>query len=172
MEICAGDSTTLTASTSTIGAQINWWNSLSGGILLHTGNTFNTGALFTTTTFYIETESAEGCINSGGRIPVTVIVNPLPAVTLTSDAINNTIYSNQLVTFTAAPSGYDNYEFFMNNNSVQNGTSNTYQTSAIKDGYVIYVIVTEGECKSEVNDSLVIRVIPVANAFTPNGDGR
>ncbi|MFN4233942.1 MAG: gliding motility-associated C-terminal domain-containing protein [Bacteroidia bacterium] len=170
-EICAGDSTILTASTSTTGAQINWWNAATGGVLLYTGTTYNTGALFATTTYYIESESTEGCINSGGRIPVTVIVNPLPVVTLTSDAINNTIYSNQLVTFTASPSGYDNYEFFLNNNSVQSGSSNIYQTSALKDGYVVYVIVTEGECKSEVNDSLVIRVIPVANAFTPNGDG-
>jgi gliding motility-associated-like protein len=170
-EICAGDITTLTASTSTPGAQIHWWNAPNGGTLLYSGTSFNTGALYSTTTYYIEAESIEGCVNSGGRIPVTVIVHPLPVVTLTSDAINNTIYSNQLVTFTASPSGYDNYEFFLNNISVQNGPSNIYQTSAIKDGYVVYVIVTDGECKSELNDSLVIRVIPVANAFTPNGDG-
>jgi len=68
----SGQSTTLTA-TADAGNIIRWFAAASGGAELATGSSFSTGPLTTTTTYYVETTNANGCI-SRERIPVTVTV--------------------------------------------------------------------------------------------------
>ncbi|WP_029269575.1 T9SS C-terminal target domain-containing protein [Flavobacterium sp. KJJ] len=74
--ICSGGQTTLTATT-TGGDVLNWYTVPSGGGAFATNTgTINTGALTTTTTYYIEAVRGGTCINSV-RQPVTVTVLPL-----------------------------------------------------------------------------------------------
>ncbi len=75
--ICIGDETTLTA-TGTGAVGFNVYSASTGGNLL--GTTPLTVSPTQTTTYYVESESASGCINLGGREPVTVTVNDLPIV--------------------------------------------------------------------------------------------
>ena len=70
--INSGQSTTLTA-TADAGNTIRWFSVPSGGTELANGSNFSTGPLNTTTTYYVETTNADGCI-SNGRVPVTVTV--------------------------------------------------------------------------------------------------
>ncbi|WP_431245007.1 hypothetical protein ACQ9BO_12935 [Flavobacterium sp. P21] len=76
LPICSGTSTTLTAST-TAGDILNWYDVASGGTALATStNTYNTGNLTSSKTYYIEAVRGGTCINSV-RQPVTVTVLPL-----------------------------------------------------------------------------------------------
>lgn len=74
-EICFGEETTINASGA--GASgYNVYSAASGGNLL--GTTPLTVSPTTTTTYYVESVSASGCINLGGREPITVTVHELP----------------------------------------------------------------------------------------------
>jgi gliding motility-associated-like protein len=67
--ICASATAVLQASTTT--GTINWYNELTGGTYLGTGNSFTTPPLFTTTTYYVD----NGC---SPRTAITVTVESLP----------------------------------------------------------------------------------------------
>ncbi|MEM7104638.1 MAG: T9SS type B sorting domain-containing protein [Bacteroidota bacterium] len=71
--ICEGDSITL-AAINTIGI-ISWSDAIDFSNILTTGNSFDTGPLTSSTTYYIR-ESNNGCLS--GIDSVTVTVSPLP----------------------------------------------------------------------------------------------
>lgn len=70
--INAGQTTTLIA-TADAGNTIKWYAAASGGTALATGSNYTTAPLSATTTFYVETTNANGCI-SNNRVAVTVTV--------------------------------------------------------------------------------------------------
>lgn len=72
LTICSGTATTLTASTTN--NYVAWYTAATGGTLLGTGNSYNTGVLSSTTTFYAASVSP-GCGESS-RIPIQVTVSP------------------------------------------------------------------------------------------------
>lgn len=74
--ICGSGITTITATTAV--GNITWYATLTAGSLLGTGGSFTTSLLNQTTTYYAEGIN-NGCISA--RIPITVIVYPLPLVT-------------------------------------------------------------------------------------------
>jgi hypothetical protein len=71
--ICSGNSATLQVSSP---ATVNWFTGPSGGTPIGSGNSFNTGTLNATTTFYAE--AAQGSCVSATRTAITVTVNPSP----------------------------------------------------------------------------------------------
>ena len=75
--ICSGESTTLSATASSVvGPTFRWYNAETGGTLLHTGGTFTPSPnLVTTTTFYVSVEGTSQSESS--RKAVTVTVMPL-----------------------------------------------------------------------------------------------
>ncbi|GAA4934055.1 hypothetical protein GCM10023314_03150 [Algibacter agarivorans] len=75
--ICDSGSGTLSATASS--GTINWYDSSSGGVSLHTGSSFITPTLNSTTTYYVDA-TINGCTTLT-RTPVTltVQVTPLPA---------------------------------------------------------------------------------------------
>jgi gliding motility-associated-like protein len=170
--LCYGDSTILIANVTPTNAQVKWWDSATGGNLLNIGNTYNTGVLIQTTTLYVEAVNSFGCVDTQGRVATTVIVNALPAVTLTSDKPNNTVTPSETITFTADPNNYSNYEFFVNGVSVQNGSNNVYSTNTLVEGDTVTVEATDNGCKNLTLAEIIVRVKDFPNAFTPNGDGK
>ncbi|MDD2634648.1 MAG: hypothetical protein PHW82_04035, partial [Bacteroidales bacterium] len=76
-DICQGESTVLSASGG-VGSNYYWYNSQTGGTLLHTGATFTTPALTSDVTYWVSSASGS-CISS--RVPITVTVTPFSAPT-------------------------------------------------------------------------------------------
>lgn len=79
---CGPGAVTLTAST-TAGASIKWYNSLTGGTALTTGNTYTTGSLTATTTYYIA--AASGTCETSPRQAVVAAIRPIPSVNIGND---------------------------------------------------------------------------------------
>jgi PKD repeat protein len=73
--VCQGSSTTLTANSNT--GTIEWFSNATGGTSIATGNNFTTPTLFSTTTYYAET-NLNGCVSST-RTAILVTVNSTPA---------------------------------------------------------------------------------------------
>lgn len=170
--ICEETTATISANATPSNATISWWDSNGlGALLLDTGNTYTTQVLSSTTTYYMLAVSAEGCTNVNGYIPVTVNVRPRPVVTLTNDAVLGYAYQGQLIAFTAEPYGYPTYVFYVNNNQVQNSSSNVYQTNTLNNLDVVSVSAIENGCESIDKAEIKMEIKPLSNAFTPNNDG-
>jgi gliding motility-associated-like protein len=76
-QITSGQTATLTATSTTVGATFKWYTSATGGTAIFTGASFTTPALTSNTTYYVEAVLAGSGCTSIVRTPVTVIVNPI-----------------------------------------------------------------------------------------------
>lgn len=141
ISICAGASTTLTAS----GA--NTYNWTPGG---QTGSTIsvNPGS---TTNYVVTGTDINGCIN---RDTITVIINPLPTVSAGS---NRTICSGASITLTA--SGANSY--LWNPGGSTNGSINVSPVSSTN-----YTVVGTGAngCTASATVTVTVNSLPNANA--------
>jgi len=81
--LCGGGTAILQATPS--GGVVNWYTDATGGTPIGTGNSITSPLVNTTTVFYAEAANA-GC-NSAARQPVTVTVQPLPAITSTTNGV-------------------------------------------------------------------------------------
>ncbi|WET03286.1 gliding motility-associated C-terminal domain-containing protein [Flavobacterium sp. YJ01] len=79
--IQSGQNATLSASTSEVGAQLNWYDVPTGGTAVATNTaTFTTPILTATKTYYVEAQSPNGSCVSAARVPVLVTVQPASLV--------------------------------------------------------------------------------------------
>lgn len=84
-ERCGPGSVRITATGNASAVDYRWYDSIYGGTLLGTGNTFNTPNIATTTMYYVTAVSAGGC-ETPFRYPVEARIDPNPTVTFsTSD---------------------------------------------------------------------------------------
>ncbi len=150
------------------GSTIYWYDS-PGGNLMGTGDTLWLGPISNPTTVYAENISTNGCHNAGGFASVNVGMNSLPYVFLNSDMSNNTAFLGQIVTFTASPATYPEYTFSVNSHVVQQSASNVFITNSLNNYDTVSVKVSDGICPSP-GDSIIMNIIPIPNAFTPDND--
>lgn len=138
--ICAGSSTTLTA---TGGVTYNWDNSLG------TGNNFSVTPAATTTYSVVGTDAA-GCI---GTDAITVTVNPLPNV---NAGIDQTVCQGTSVTLTAT--GANTYSW---DNGITNGVA---FTPAV--GTITYNVTgtTAAGCTGTDQVTVIVNPMPIVNA--------
>jgi hypothetical protein len=96
-----------------------------------------------------------------GTTAVTVTVNPMPVVVLSSSAPTNTICEGTSVTFTAT-AGLTNYKFRVNGVVVQNGVSNIYTTTSLAAGVQsVDVIGTNAGACATTSSAIAITVNPL-----------
>lgn len=155
--ICAGSSTTLTATAP--GGTYQWYNAAVGGTLLQTGNSYTTPVLGATTNYYVQT-TVLGCTSP--RTIVTVTVNPTPVA---PTALGTTICAGSTATLTAtAPGGI--YEWY---NTASGGTllntGASYTTPPILVTTTYYVQTTVGGCISP-RTAVTVTVNPIPPAPT------
>ncbi len=140
--ICIGSSASLIATASDPLTTISWFTVPSGGTAIATGPSFTTGALTTTTTYYVEAASAS-CTST--RIPVVVNVEDL-----TVTAVGDTICSGSSTTLTATPSDLSATTTWYDaaTGGTVLGTGITYTTAALTSSTTVYVEISTATCVS------------------------
>lgn len=77
---CSGTSATLNVNNPQPGLTYKWYETLTGGAAVATGNNFTTATLSANATYYVEATNTGGCTST--RTLVTVSVTPLPQITV------------------------------------------------------------------------------------------
>jgi len=183
--VCPGTSATITASSTDQNATINWYSSATGGNSLFTGNAFITPVLNSATTYYAEaTDNVSNC-SSAVRSPAQVqIIQPLPApvVSVAATTVSSVTFQwNAVNGATGYQISIDNGQTFTDPSSGSNGLTHMVSGLQLQQSVTIIVrAVGSSSCASSGNSTAVTGIaasplgdqIFVANAFTPNGDGR
>lgn len=103
LNFCAGLSTTLSATSS---GTVNWYATNTSTAVLNSGNSFVTPTLSAGTyTYYAG--AVNSCSNSATRAAITLTVNPLPTIGISSS--NSVVCAGQIATLTA--SGASSYSW-------------------------------------------------------------
>jgi gliding motility-associated-like protein len=140
--VCNGDNVTFTASPTGMSNYQFFVNGVS--VQSGSGNTYSSTNMQNNDTVNVIVTN-QGC-SSTMSTAVAITVNPIPTVSL---SVNPTeICDGQTAVFYASPSGYDNYQFFNNGNSIQNGTSDSLVATGLSSGNSITVIATDLGCSS------------------------
>lgn len=94
----------------------------------------------------------------------TLIVNPTPIVTLSSDPVDATICEGESVLFTATQDADYYYRFFILRGGidiqVQEGSLNTFTSSELQNGDQIYVVVRDENSCNSISPSILFTVNP------------
>ncbi|WP_294820051.1 T9SS type B sorting domain-containing protein [uncultured Flavobacterium sp.] len=169
--ICAQGTATIGAVSNS--AVVNWYAAASGGTILATGETFITPVLNTTTSYYAEAVSPEGCI-SETRTAIEALVLPLPTLSVTA-TVN--ACGPVEVTLEGTPSAgiIEWYDAPIGGNLI--GTGNSIQSPVITADTTFYAQATDNGCASPVREAVnvIYRDLPVPGpdedvAFCENGD--
>lgn len=179
--ICAGSTTVLTVNNPVAGVTYNWYSVATGGTSLHSGVTYTTMPLNTTTTYYVEAVANGGSCVSASRTSVVVNVLsilPAPLVTVGNVTTNSIQFNWNAVTGASA------YEVSMDggNNWVTTVVPN-YLAAGLNQGQSITVVVrakANSACQTSANSNAVTASttepfkdeLYIPNTFTPNNDGR
>lgn len=172
--ICGSGTVSLTA-TASPGAVIRWYDAQIGGSLLQTGtsqtDTYTTGNLSATTTYWIEAYNATfNCISP--REAIVATVNTIP--TTPTGAVGASVCVNNTATLSATPPAgctIDWYDTPTNGSLLASG-ANSYTTPSLSATKIYYAEArnTTTGCKSASRLAVTATVIPLPSIIaTPSG---
>lgn len=157
---CYGSNITFTAT-----AGLSNYNFRVDGTTVQNGteNTYSTASLTDGQTVDVVATNALGCSATSTGIINTVWDNPI--ANLSSSDADNKFCSGTPITFTAT-AGYNNYDFRVSGISQQDGTSNTFVTSALTDNQTIYVVIADVHGCTTTSSTITVTVdsLPAATA--------
>jgi len=157
--VCQGASVTFTATPTNGGPTptYNWYvNSLL--VASTTTPTYTTSSLPPgNNAVYVVIVSSAGCTGPASQSnTVNVLVEATPNVAVTASA--TTICPGQSVQFIATANATVTYQWYLNGNPIPGATANTYTSSTLSNGDVVYVqVTTPGGCVANSN-SIAITV--------------
>ena len=156
------DAGTVTISANPSVGTVTWFDVPSGGTALSTGSVFTTPSISTTTTYYAETTSAEGCVST--RISVVATVNTAP--TITSTTPNSRCGAGVVNLSATASSGIINwYTVPVGGTPIATGNNFNPNLSATT---TYYVDATVGGCtSSRTAVTATINATPTITSTTP-----
>ena len=153
--ICPGSTTTLTASGT---GTLEWYAGSTGGNVLATGNSFNTPAINTATSYFVAANGGNGC--SSARTEVYVMVSPAPpAPSNTTTTANLTRCAGTTTTLTAnttyAGAQLKWYDVATGGTSL--ATGGTFTTPVLTATDTFYVAAETSSCPS-LRTAIVVTV--------------
>ncbi|WP_439879962.1 gliding motility-associated C-terminal domain-containing protein [Pontibacter sp. MBLB2868] len=153
-EICAGSATTLSVKQPDPAMTYRWYTAATGGVALAASPAYETGALTSDKTYYVEAVTSAGCVSL--RKSVKVTVDALPDEPL---ADNQAICSGQTVVLSVKqPDATLTYRWFDTSGKLL-ATGNTYSISGIKTSTSYYVeSMTSAGCTSPTRKAVVVSV--------------
>ncbi|WP_208394780.1 Ig-like domain-containing protein [Mucilaginibacter gilvus] len=183
--VCAGSGTTLTATSTDNNVTINWYANATGGNSIFTGASFPTPAVNAATTYYAgATNNLSGCVSPSRAAAAIQLAQPLPAPVVTAGDVTATSVSfrwEPVPNATGYQQSLDNGLTFTNVATGNAGVTTSVQ--GLTAGQTVTVIIRATgplNCQVSNNSNAVTLTatdplanqLYVANAFTPNGDGK
>ena len=162
---CGTGVLTLTASGAPSGSVYVWYDQATGGTPLFSsaGNTFSTGSIGATTTYYVSVRDASSAACEGPRTAVTATVSAPPVASLAANGPTSYCPGGS-VTLTATGGGPGSqYQFFNNGQSVAAQSSPTI-TATAAGTYSVTITTTGAGCFATSNSIVVSVLAVVANA--------
>ena len=163
--ICAGAAVTFTFNTgySNYNFKVNNVSKQSGTSNTYTNNILASGDIVTA-----EVTSGSGCKATFTAPAITITSSPAGTLSVSPA----TICEGSNVTFTAT-SGYNNYNFSVNNSSAQNGSANTFSSTGFVNGDIVTVDVTNvNSCITTFNSiTLVVNALPTGTLVPVENSG-
>ncbi len=164
--ICAGSPVTFTATS----GYSNYAFYLKGtGTALYNGpsNVYTTSTLVNNDYLTVVVTSGSSCTATFTSSTITVVASPTGTLTPSM----NPICAGSSETFTAT-AGYTNYNFQVNGTTVQNGSSNTYNTTTLAPGDAVTVDVTGSNgCTSTFTATVTINPMPTGTLAIAENSG-
>lgn len=157
-EICESGITTLEAIPSE--GDVLWYDAMTGGNLLATGNTYTTPTLTTSTTYYAAV-SVNGCLTVP-RTPVEAIVNEIPTITNTEDDL---ICVGNSARLTATASSGNVLWYTSLTSTTPIFTGNVYNTPPLNTDTTYYVEANVAGCSSLNRTPISVTVDDVIPTF-------
>ncbi|MCX2453228.1 putative Ig domain-containing protein [Pedobacter sp. PLR] len=163
--ICAGDNITLSVQTPRTGTTYQWYDAATGGTLLGSGTTLQTGVLNLTKDFYLLATNTTGCGLLSGRVKVTVIVNVKPAVPSVVAAAVSTCSASPAVLTIANPINGITYNWYSNpTGGTPLGTGVNFTTGPISTTSTFYAEAATATCTSISRTAVVVTPSTLPNA--------
>ncbi|MCV9931712.1 gliding motility-associated C-terminal domain-containing protein [Flavobacterium sp. LS1R47] len=165
VNICSGQTATLTVQSPVAGTDYKWYSTASGGTSLFTGTSFTTPSLTATTSYHVE--AAIGSCLSATRTQVTVNVNPRPAVPTV--ALSNVfIQGGQSVTLEVSnPVGgidYDWYDAPTNGNLLASATTSYTPSPSLTVNKSFY-ITAKSTATGCISDTRAVINVIISNSI-------
>lgn len=152
--ICGSGTTTLSATSNT--GFVIWFDALTGGNKLGSGNTYTTPSPITTTTTYYALASSDGICENGERTAVTAIVNTIPTITSVSQPTTICNAGTADLTATASEGIINWYATSTGGTSLYEGTN--FTTPIVTTNTTYYVDATENGCTTLTRKPVQVNV--------------
>ena len=158
--ICPSSSATLVATAP--GGTYNWMDNNPGGVLLGTNPSYTTPGLTVTTTYYVNTTNAFGCVS-----PLTPVVANVLNFLAVSASPNQTICIGANATLSVSPTTAGNiYSWNAPGNLGFASTANTNVSPTITTNYTVNVTSANG-CTGTSQTQVLVNPLPIASAGNP-----
>lgn len=167
VSVCSGNSAVLNITNIQVGYTYNWYNVATGGNIVGSGSSFNTGAVLANTIFYVEAVSGNCVSTTRTQVNVTVLPVPLPPAQV--NAASNTICAGSTATLSVLnPDPALTYSWFtVSSGGTSIGQGTTLTTPAISSTTIFYVeSINASGCSSNTRTPITITVLPVLVAPT------
>jgi gliding motility-associated-like protein len=177
---CNGSTATLSVRSPQTGFTYNWYSTATGDTSIFTGISFTTPLLTAATTYYVEAVNSTGCSSATRTAATVTLLQPLVAPVVTPGSATA---SAIIFTWAAVP-GATGYRVSTDGGSIYTAVNGLTDTISNLQGGQSVSIMVEAigsiACQLSVASAAVTGpaisptddIIYVANAFTPNGDGR
>jgi len=154
--ICAGSPITIAADPTGLSSYDFYINSAS--VQNDTSHTYTSSAFQNNDTVTV-TGTLNGCTSALTK-PIIISVGTQPTVTLSPQT--DTICQGSPATYTASPSTYSEYLFYVNSTLVQDGPSNVFTSTTLTNNSTVEVVASNHGCESGRVGGFPIDVIPGA----------
>jgi photosystem II stability/assembly factor-like uncharacterized protein len=146
---------------------INWYAASSGGASIATGNSYTTPSLSSSTTYYVDATTNEGC-TSTSRSAVTATINAIPTINSTTPGSR---CGSGTVSLSASGSGTSLNWYAANSGGASLASGGTFTTGTISTTTIYYVDATANGCTTAARTAVTASIIavPTITSTTPGG---
>jgi hypothetical protein len=172
LSTCAGNSQLFKATGGGYQSNYRWFDGLNSTQPLFEGIQFETSAIFSDKTYYLESTSVAGCTSKRAPVVASVIAIPsAPVFAISQDQICNSGETNVRITNANSAINYRWYSSMLSTQPIYDGVSFTSEALSSQTSYFVSGVNSSG-CESTERSEVVLQVTqfvtPLINANDPS----